>query len=230
MRSDASIHIVAILAALFWSSAAVAVDVPVKVTPQGGVIQKRVMSMKELKFKNVVRQQTDFSCGAAALATIISYFYDDPHISETEIIEWIIKNGEMEKIKERGFSLLDLKQYAQDKGYKADGYKVKAEQLSLIKIPTIVLLDMNGYSHFVVLKGVSGGKVYIADPSLGNKRIPFADFCDAWNGIVFVVHGKKASPRYVGLDGPIGVEKTEVWSMSDHMMRNLFMNSTEFKR
>src|SRR3546814_18247994 len=36
---------------------------------------KPVKSWKDLKFTNLVRQQTDFSCGAAALATIFHYAY-----------------------------------------------------------------------------------------------------------------------------------------------------------
>lgn len=218
-----------LLFGLLWVSVVMAAELSVR-TPYGAPINKRVMSMKEMKFKNIVRQETDFSCGAASLATIMRYFYDDANASENEIVEWLLKNGDMEKIQERGFSLLDLKTYAQNMGYKADGYMVKPEQLPKIKIPSIVLMNTNGYSHFVVLKGVLDGKAYVADPALGNRRIPMDEFLAAWNGIVFVVHGKEMSSTYGRFDGPLSVNKAEIWRLNDLMMRNLFMNAFEFRR
>jgi predicted double-glycine peptidase len=199
-------------------------------TPYGAPINKRVMSMKEMKFKNIIRQETDFSCGAASMATIMRYFYDDANASENEIVEWLLKNGDAEKIQERGLSLLDLKAYAENTGYKADGYMVKPEQLPKIKIPTIALMNTSGYSHFVVLKGVLDGNAYIADPAIGNRKIPVDEFLSAWNGIVFVVHGKEMSSTYGRFDGPLSVNKAEIWRLNDLMMRNLFMNAFEFRR
>ncbi|MEW6740383.1 MAG: C39 family peptidase [Nitrospirota bacterium] len=214
---------------LFLSSEIMAAELSVR-TPYGAPINKRVMSMKEMKFRNIIRQETDFSCGAASMATIMRYFYDDANASENEIVEWLLKNGDAEKIQERGFSLLDLKIYAQNIGYKADGYMVKPEQLPKIKIPTIVLMNTNGYSHFVVLKGVLDGTAYVADPALGNRRVPMDEFLNAWNGIVFVVHGKEMSSTYGRFDGPLSVNKAEIWRLNDLMMRNLFMNAMEFRR
>jgi len=215
---------------LFRGATATGAEISVKTGSQGGVINKRVMSMKELKFRSVVRQQTDFSCGAAALATILKFFYGDSNVTENEIIEWLLKNGDVAKIRERGFSLLDLKQYAEQSGYLADGYRVKPAQLGKLKIPTIVLLSINDYAHFVVLKGVGEGKAYIADPSLGNKKIPLDEFCAAWNGIVFAVQGKGMASGYDPFSGPLSVNKGEVGRLSDLMMRNLFITSREFVR
>ncbi|MGH8088364.1 MAG: peptidase, partial [Stenotrophomonas sp.] len=45
------------------------------VLPNGAVFNQRVESMQERRFRNVVRQKTDYSCGAAALATILRYAY-----------------------------------------------------------------------------------------------------------------------------------------------------------
>ena len=220
-----------LLGALFLASAGWAADLSVRVhNLRGGVVQKKVMSMKELKFKNIVRQKTDFSCGAAALATIMKYLYNDHKVSEEKIVEWLLKNGDLEKIQQRGFSLLDLKVYAQKAGYKAGGYRVKPEQLTGIKIPTIVLLDTNGYSHFVVLKGVLGDKTYIADPALGNRKMRMGEFLAAWNGLVLGVYGKELESAYGRFDGPLSLDKSEVWGLSDQMMRNLFMNTYEFRK
>ena len=40
--------------------------------------QGRVESLKERAFRYTVRQQYDFSCGSAALATLLTYHYATP--------------------------------------------------------------------------------------------------------------------------------------------------------
>ena len=56
------------------------------VLPNGALYHAPVVSMREARFSNLVRQQTDYSCGAAALATILRYAY---HLDadETTVIE-----------------------------------------------------------------------------------------------------------------------------------------------
>lgn len=216
------------IATLF--SYATAAQVSFKAGPYG-IMRKQVRSLKELKFKGIVRQETDFSCGAASLATILRYFYGE-RIGEGEIVNWLLKNGDLERISQKGFSLLDLKVYVESLGYKADGYKLKAEQLERIRIPTIVLLNYRGYRHFVVLKGVKDGYAYIADPALGNRRLSMNRFLNEWNwnGIIFVVYKKGGNRNYKRFAGPLAMDKTEVWRINDLMMRNLFMDTSEFRR
>ena len=43
-----------------------------------------VTSLKEARFRTTVRQQYDFSCGSAALATLLSHHYDF-QVTEQEI-------------------------------------------------------------------------------------------------------------------------------------------------
>ena len=59
-----------------------------------------------------------------------------------------------------------------------------------LKIPAIVLINDNGYNHFVVLRRIDRGMVYLGDPALGNRIIPQQDFLDKWNQVVFVVIGR----------------------------------------
>jgi len=44
-----------------------------------GAMEKEVISIQERKFLNVVRQKTDFSCGAASLATLLRFTLWLPH-------------------------------------------------------------------------------------------------------------------------------------------------------
>jgi len=58
-----------------------------------------------------------------------------------------------------------------------------------------VFIRPGGYDHFAVLKGVRGDRVYLADPSLGNVRMPMYRFRAMWadgsgRGVVFAVEPK----------------------------------------
>ena len=178
------------------SSPARGAMVAVRMMQRGPVIYKKILSLRERKFVNIVSQSLDYSCGAAAMATILTYHFGRD-ASEKTAIEGILKVADAKVVKKKGFSLLDLKRYAETIGYRAGGYRLKAEQLVKIKIPTIVLIDVRGYSHFVVLKGVHGEEVFLADPAWGNRIMSLKDFSRAWNGIIFALEG----PRLASANG-----------------------------
>ncbi|PLK26993.1 C39 family peptidase [Novosphingobium sp. TH158] len=172
-----------------------------QIAPDGQTHEVRVSSWKDLKFVNIVRQRTDFSCGAAALATIFNYAYDK-QTSEQQILANMFKVADPDVVREKGFSLLDMKRYVEAVGMRAEGYKVGFDALRGLKVPGIVLLSTKGYKHFVVLRRVSGDKVSVGDPALGNRVIPRKDFEREWNGIVFVVTGEGFDPATVLLNPP----------------------------
>ncbi len=49
-----------------------------------GNLSVRVTSLKEARFRTTMRQQYDFSCGSAAVATLLTYHYGHP-ITEQQI-------------------------------------------------------------------------------------------------------------------------------------------------
>ncbi len=156
--------------------------------PGANPIAVRVKSFKEHHFLATVRQQYDYSCGSAALATLLSYQYQNP-VSEQEVFRDMWKNGDQQKIRKEGFSLLDIKQYLTSHGYSADGYEATLDKLAKAGIPAIVLIRDNGYHHFVVIKGISKDKVAVGDPSLGARIIPREQFEKMrLNRILFVIN------------------------------------------
>lgn len=159
------------------------------VVPGITTITKPVISMREQRFRHIIRQQTDFSCGAAALATVMRYAYG-LKVTEEDMLDGLFAVSDVDLVREQGFSLLNIKHYVERIGMRGRGYKVEPDTLEEIKIPTIVLLDLKGYKHFVVLKKTEAGMVYIADPALGNKIMPKEEFINSWNGIVFAVIGR----------------------------------------
>ncbi|WP_234271353.1 C39 family peptidase [Billgrantia ethanolica] len=140
-------------------------------------------SHQEMRWDGVVAQQYDYSCGAASVATLLTYHYDRP-TSEAEVFEAMIHAGEVEHIKEHGFSMLDMKRYLDAQGLQSDGFRVGLDDLARIGIPAITLINTGGYRHFVVIKGMDDGAVLVGDPAVGTVAVPKDHFESIWSGLV----------------------------------------------
>jgi predicted double-glycine peptidase len=182
-------RIIALAFLLCVASVIEAAQLPLSVLPGGAVVYKPIQSIRERKFADLVQQKTDFSCGAAALATVLrqAYWLD---VNEEQIIEGMLSHSDQDLVRVQGFSMLDMKRYVESIGMRARGYRVATETLSEIRIPVVVLMDIRGYKHFVVMQRVHKGWVYIGDPVLGHKRYKVEDFVKGWNGIIFAVIGQ----------------------------------------
>jgi predicted double-glycine peptidase len=181
------------LAALFLSLAACAAFAAPhqlgNIMPGAGIVKKTFLSMREMRYVHMVPQETDFSCGAAAVATILRHGYGQ-EVTEHRVIEEMMKVSDQALVQEQGFSMLDMKRYVEATGMRGRGYDVKPDALGKLQVPVIALLDIRGYKHFVVLKKTVGDRVYIGDPALGNRVMSKNDFVAGWNGIVFAIIGK----------------------------------------
>lgn len=181
------------------------------ILPGGVGFKKQVTSMKEQRFLNVEKQNTDFSCGAAALATILKYGYGI-NTNEDQVLRGLMKISDQDQARKYGFSMLDMKRYVGLLELRGRGYRLPEERLDRIRIPVIVLLDIEGYKHFVVFKKSRGEKVYIADPALGNKILKKDEFVEGWNGVVFAIIHKNFDTNSILLDPsePISVDKKNI--------------------
>lgn len=146
-----------------------------------------VTTLRDMPFRTVVRQQYDYSCGSAALATLLRFHYG-VDVTEGDIFKAMYVQGDQAKIRKVGFSLLDMKRYLASKGYKADGYRISADVLAHMTSPSIAVITVGNYKHFVVIKGAGAGRILVGDPALGMKTYRQADFEKIWSGIVFGVH------------------------------------------
>jgi hypothetical protein len=147
-----------------------------------------VRSLLEMRQQNVVVQQWDTSCGAAALATLLKYQHGLP-VTEKEVAEAMLRTGNALKVKVRGgFSLLDLKRHADARGLEGVGF-LQLDLEDLVGMaPAIVPITTRGYPHFVVVRGLADGKVLLADPAFGNRTMDVPAFRSAWSeNIAFVV-------------------------------------------
>lgn len=62
----------------------------------------KVTSLKEARFRTTVRQQFDFSCGSAALATLLTHHYGH-RVSEQAVFEAMYAQGIGKKFSVRAF-------------------------------------------------------------------------------------------------------------------------------
>jgi predicted double-glycine peptidase len=159
-----------------------------------------VRSLLEIRQANVIVQQWDVSCGAAALATLLTYHHGEA-VSERTVAQAMLGKTDPLRVKvRRGFSLLDLKRYAEARGFKADGYAGMSLD-DLVKLgPAIVAVILDRYPHFVVFRGRSGDRVLLADPAFGNRSVEVEVFEKAWQKIAFAVErpGGEAPPSRLG--------------------------------
>jgi hypothetical protein len=192
MRTSLRLPVLALLAAACTAASAQAFFPSLG----GHSVRLPITSMQETRTAGTVLQRYDFSCGSAALATLLSHHYGHP-VTEQQVLEQMYANGDQAKIQKEGFSLLDMKRYLQGLGYEADGFEQPLDKLVEARLPAIVLVNEGSYHHFVVVKGIRNGMVLVGDPARGTRAVPRPEFEAAWVGrMLFVVHNRPQQARF----------------------------------
>ena len=148
----------------------------------------RVEPLVEQQFRNIVRQAYDYSCGSAALTTVLN-FYLGRSLTERQVMEGLLHYGESDRIvQRRAFSMLDMKRLATALGYPAGGFRATLDDLIDLDHPAIVPIFHAGFKHFVVVRTIRDGRVFVADPAVGNISFTVAQFKEKWQeGVLFIV-------------------------------------------
>lgn len=161
--------VIAVLLGLPLCSAMAAEALIATTTLTGAVAVK---SWKELRDANVVKQDLDYSCGAASVATIMNGFYN-MDVTEEALLEAMDKDG--------AASFTDLASVVKPHGLKGVGVALNFEQLRKLKTPAIAYLRYRDDDHFSVIRGINAdGSVLLADPSWGNRRFTRQQFLSMW--------------------------------------------------
>ncbi|MEQ1188601.1 putative pilus system C39 family peptidase FilB [Acinetobacter seifertii] len=142
----------------------------------------------EDQFRGIVRQAYDYSCGSAALTTLLNG-YVGTNLTEQQTMSGLLQYGEYQRIIERrSFSLLDMKRFVTAIGLDSGGYRGEFSDLVKLGQPAIVPISYAGFKHFVVYKAYKDGRVYVADPALGNISFDENRFKQIWdNNTLFVI-------------------------------------------
>lgn len=203
MNHAARLAALAVLAATlaWWPAQRVEAlgQAPITVTASSGYVLP-VRTLKEIRhqfaFRTTVHQKFDFSCGSAAIATLLTFQYGRP-VDEATVFQAMYAAGDQAKIRVEGFSLLDMKRYLDAHGYRSDGVQVSLDELSAARVPAIALISDNGYRHFVVVKGRQGDRVVLGDPALGTRIVTREQFESLWRGgIFFVIRDHRELARF----------------------------------
>lgn len=192
--------------------------------PSGGLINAPVKTYTDLRFKQVVRQQHDLSCGAAAVATLLKHGWG-VSASEKDVIDTVVKTADKKqrrKIANAGFSMLELKRYGEKRGFAVGGFKIDdVAKLKKLKVPAITLTNIRGYNHFVVIKGVRDGHVFVADPAFGNRVNTLENFAEQWNGVALVFVRRDLAADGFKLEAGAASPTRELVSIIDPVLSNI---------
>lgn len=131
-----------------------------------------VRSWRSFRDDRVVKQEKDYSCGAASLATILTEHYRQ-QVTEEDLLA-AMDNGDLRA------SLGDMANALTRFGFRGVGYAVSFGQLAKLKMPVVVHLRHRKDDHFSVLRGVGGAGVRLADPALGNRYFSRDQFLEMW--------------------------------------------------
>jgi predicted double-glycine peptidase len=187
-------------------------------------VSKHVRTWQEMRHRNIVMQQRDFSCGAAAIATVLQYYWGET-VSEDAILRTFDGLLTLEEVRDRvehGLSLTDLRRAAVKLGYLATIGEISFDRLAESEIPLVVGIKVQDYDHFVVYRGTDQYFVYLADPARGNLRVPVPQFLQQWQKNLVLVIVKQGAGK--NLDSPLLVQPAErrLGALNDHVVRQLY--------
>jgi predicted double-glycine peptidase len=143
-------------------------------------------NLDAIRWQGVIRQDLDFSCGIASVATVLKYHFSY-EVTEKELLQDFIKKlseQELNEVFEKGASLAQLGDLLLDRNLAVRNWRLEIDELQkLTKIlPAIVYLETPDFRHFAVVRGVSDYQVLLADPSRGNVRLTIGEFLEEWQG------------------------------------------------
>lgn len=154
-----------------------------------GSYKLHVTSMREARFRGIILQKYDYSCGSAAVASLLTYHYGRSTKEET-VFKAMYETGDRERIQKAGFSLLDMKTHLARQGLEADGFKMTLDRLAKLGVPVITLVDTGGYRHFVIIKGIDEDEVVVGDPAAGVVIVKKEKFEAVWSGVVLIIRNE----------------------------------------
>ena len=133
-------------------------------------IRQFLFGTRRVKTPTVLQMEAT-ECGAASLAMVLAYYG-----------KWL----PLEKLREEcgvtrdGVNARNILRAARRLGCTAKGFAGKPQVLREKEFPLILFWEFN---HFVVMEGVEGDTVYLNDPAMGRREVPWAEFLTSYTGI-----------------------------------------------
>lgn len=128
----------------------------------------------------LTRQQAEFDCGSAALATLLSFYTDRAVEPDHLIRSRSFTTDEWQRVRREGFSLSQLADMAAALKAEPSVTRLPSRALSSVPLPVLVYLRLPTGPHFSVLTGIAGRRVTLADPTQGALMWTLNQFLRAW--------------------------------------------------
>ena len=139
---------------------------------------------RTLRYTHVAGQANWYTCGAAAVSTLLTYYYNDP-ATEQEVLEVAFAETQASgKDPLEGLTALSLKRALQQRDYTVKAYRINLEQLADYfrrgGLPVVAHVT-KPQLHFLVISGIvpdprtQRPQVLLADPSWGRRIMPLKE-------------------------------------------------------
>ena len=155
-----------------------------------------------------ILQMEATECGAASLGMVLAYYG-----------KWL----PLEKLRQEcgvtrdGVNAKNILRAARRLGCVAKGFAGKPEVLRKKEFPLILFWEFN---HFVVMEGVENDIVYLNDPALGRRKVPWADFLTSYTGIYLNI---RPGEDFVQEGHPYNVAKAVAEKLAEDKWALLFI-------
>jgi predicted double-glycine peptidase len=143
---------------------------------------------RTLRYSSVIGQTSDFTCGPATLATLLTHYYGRP-VSEQAFTERSVADMQARgKAVTEGITLLALRNALQSEDVPSVSYRLTLEQLREVLEVGLPIVANVVYpkGHYYLVLAIDSQHVLLADPSWGVRSQPIGNFLNAWNGVVLV--------------------------------------------
>ena len=156
---------------------------------------EKPLSFVEVKFAQTVRQQFDFSCGAATVATMLTYYWgrETSEIEVMTVLRSRYPSEDWKKLQDQGFSFDDLIWTVNKFGFEGQGAELPAEELGKLEGPVIVHLNKGKFEHFSVVRAAKAGNVFLSDPVTGAVTMSLEEFSRQYTGKALAIW-KRGAP------------------------------------